>query len=254
MEVKGYGDAAEWVYGHAIDPGAWSDETISLTELRQIHRMAMTPVWEVAPHPDATEQEGPGSFREHDIEAFPDGMVPPSWVVVPADIQSWVGHANLLRAREEEFAENLARLHCEFERIHPFIDGNGRTGRLALNLLLVRLGYPPAIVFKRQRTEYLGALRRADGDDVGSLAELLARAILENLYRFVVPAVAGPARLVPLAALATRGVSADALRVAAIRGRLQATRGGDGQWRSSRKWVDDYLASRYGRRDRASGK
>ena len=37
----------------------------------------------------------------------------------------------------------LARLHNEFERIHPFIDGNGRTGRLILNLVLVRLGYPP---------------------------------------------------------------------------------------------------------------
>lgn len=93
----------------------------------------------------------------------------------------------------------------------------GRMGRLVLNLLLVRLGYPPAIIYKGQRATYLAALRRADRGDAGALGELIARAILENLYRFVVPAVAGPARLVPLAALATPELGANALRAAAVR-------------------------------------
>jgi hypothetical protein len=79
------------------------------------------------------------------------------------------------------------------------------------------------------------------------LGELLARAILDNLYRFVVPAVAGPARLVPLAALASDEKQASALRTAANRGRLQAMRGADGEWRSSKNWVDEYLQSRYRR-------
>ena len=143
--------------------------------------------------------------------------------------------------------EQVAALHARFERIHPFLDGNGRAGRLLLNLMLVRLGYPPAIVYKRQRSDYLRALRRADQGDAGQLGELLARAVLDNLYRFVVPAIAGPARLVPLAALADRRITADALRTAAIRGRLPATRSADGQWRSTRNWVDDYLATRYRR-------
>jgi hypothetical protein len=60
--------------------------------------------------------------------------------------------------------------------------------------------------------------------------------------------VAGPARLVPIAALADKRVTAAALRTAARRGRLQAVRGPDGQWRSSRNWVDEYLGSRYERR------
>ncbi len=63
----------------------------------------------------------------------------------------------------------------------------------------------------------------------------------------MVPAVAGPARLVPLAALTDEQIGAPALRTAAVRGRLQATRGADGRWRSSRRWVDDYKASRYRR-------
>lgn len=80
-----------------------------------------------------------------------------------------------------------------------------------------------------------------------ALGEMLARAILDNLYRFVLPAAAGPARLVPLSALAVDGIKASALRAAANRGRLEAIRGADGEWRSSRNWVDEYLASRYRR-------
>ena len=248
MEVKGYADAAEWVYQQAISPGAWKPGSVlSLTEVRQVHKTAMSPVWNVAPHPNATPREGPGNFREHDIELFPGGMLPPSWVLVVSDLDSWLSQVNKLEARAPIFPERLAALHAWFERIHPFLDGNGRAGRLLLNLVLVRLGYPPAIIYKRQRSDYLRALRRADAGDPGLLGELLARAILDNLYRFIVPALAGPVRLAPLAALATPEVSPDALRVAAARGRLQAVRGADGEWRSCRKWVKEYVDSRWQR-------
>ena len=73
---------------------------------------------------------------------------------------------------------------------------------MLLNLLLVRLGYPPAIVLKNERTKYLTAMRKADTGDYGPLGEVIARAVTNNLYKFVLPAVAGPARLVPLASLA----------------------------------------------------
>src|SRR5665811_2226588 len=80
--------------------------------------------------------------------------------------------------------------------VRPFLDGNGRTSRLLLNLILVRLGYPPAIIFKNERTKYLSAMRKADAGDLGPMGELIARSVTNNLYRFVIPAVAGPARLV----------------------------------------------------------
>lgn len=111
----------------------------------------------------------------------------------------------------------------------------------------MRQGYPPAIIYKRQRASYLSALRKADRDSSGALGELLAKAILENLHRFVIPAVAGPGRLVPLAALANKEIMAAALRTAATRGALEADQGPDGQWKSTRKWVDEYLRNRYRR-------
>jgi hypothetical protein len=71
--------------------------------------------------------------------------------------------------------------------------------------VLVRLGFPPAIIYKRQRDAYLDALDRADKGDPGLLAELIARSVIDNLHRFVVPNIAGPARLVPLPAWVRRG-------------------------------------------------
>lgn len=176
-------------------------------------------------------------------------MHPPSWTEVPVLIQDWLDGVQDLRVTDAlDLPERLASVHAEFERIHPFLDGNGRAGRLTLNLLLVRLGYPPAIIYKGDRRRYLTALRRADGGDFGPLGEFIARAILDNLYKFIVPAIAGPARMVPLPALATEKLSANALRVAAVRGRLKAAKASDGSWRSSRVWVDEYEVSRYKRK------
>lgn len=247
MEVRGYANAAEWVYGQALEPGTWSGgELLTITEVRQVHEMALGPVWTVAPHPHATDRERPGSFREHDIAPFPGGMSPPPWPDVAPQVRSWLRRLHQVPYTDRPI-EALAASHADFERIHPFLDGNGRTGRLLLNLVLVRLGYAPAIIYKRDRTRYLQTLRAADTGDPGPLGEMLARAVLDNLYRFVVPAVAGPNRLVPLGALTSKTLSEGALRVAANRGRLRAQKGPDGQWRSSRAWVDEYLSSRHQR-------
>ena len=247
MEVTGYADAAKWVYGQALDPGDWTpDAPLTMTEVRHVHELALGPVWGVAPHPHATAEERPGSFRRHDIQPFPSGMTPPSWVEVESAMSDWVASLSRISTGESPI-ESLAAAHAEFERIHPFLDGNGRTGRLLLNLVLIRMGYPPVIIYKRDRTKYLRSLRRADEGDPGPLGELIARAVTDNLYRFVVPAVAGPNRLVPLAALATRERSVVSLRAAIERGRLRAQKGPDGQWRSTRAWLNDYVASKHRR-------
>jgi len=247
MEVTGYASAAKWVYGQALEPGDWTSEApLTITEVRYVHELAIGPVWGVAPHSNATAEEKPGSFRRHEIQPFPGGMVPPSWVEVSAAMTDWVDSLGMITA-DANPVEALAAAHAAFERTHPFLDGNGRTGRLLLNLLLVRLGYPPAVIYTRDRNRYLRALRRADNGDPGPLGELVARSVTDNLYRFVVPAVAGPHRLVPLVALATRTQSVFTLRAAIERGRLKAQKGADGQWRSTRAWVDEYVESKYRR-------
>ncbi|WP_240944582.1 Fic family protein [Micromonospora thermarum] len=252
MEVQGYAEAARWVYGQALEPGDWHDGSlVSLQEVRHIHHLAMTPVWTVAPHPNAIGAEAPGNFRRHEIARFPGGMKPPPWTEVDSLMRSWVETADeLRRTSDEPLAERVAVVHHRFEVIHPFLDGNGRAGRLVLSLLLGRLGYPPAIIYKRDRAAYLRALQKADSGDPGPLGELLARSVTTNIYRFVMPAVAESTQLVPLPALATPDLSEAALRVAANRGRLRAVKGDDGVWRSSRSWVEDYERTRW-RRDRA---
>lgn len=244
MEVRGYADAASWVYGKALDAGSWDHGSpLSLTEVRHAHELALGPAWGVAPHPHAVEEEKPGSFRRHDIEPFAGGMTPPAWTDVHSAMTDWV-HSLPSELGRAPVVESVAVAHARFERIHPFLDGNGRAGRLVMNLMLVRLGYPPVIIYKRDRERYLRALRRADSGDPGPLGELVARGVLDNLYRFVVPAVAGPHRLVPIAALASPTAKVTALRMAIERGRLKAQKGPDGQWRSTRAWLQEYLSSR----------
>ena len=55
-----------------------------------------------------------------------------------------------------------AYFHVKFENIHPFADGNGRTGRLAMNYLLVRHNHPPIIIHEEDRKQYYDALEQWD--------------------------------------------------------------------------------------------
>lgn len=245
LEVQGYASAAHWVYEQATQPTESFGEGryVTLTELRHIHRLTVGDVWKYAPPSGLLPGEGPGQFRLHEIAPFASGMKPPSHPLVPSQISDWLLVANASIPLGVHLVEHLAQLHAAFERIHPFRDGNGRVGRLLLNLLLVRRGYAPAIIQKRDRSRYLSALARADSKDYGQLAELLARAVKEGLDRFLLPSLAGPLRLLPLDALETKSMSATALRRAALRGRLRAERR-SGRWYSTKSWVDQYARSR----------
>jgi len=228
---------------------------MTLQEIRHIHRLAVEPVWQVESPREAFDTETPGNWRQHNIQPFGRGMRPPDHTQVQSCMADWVD--DVCRLREEvqgahtQIAEAVANRHARFERIHPFLDGNGRVGRLVMNLTLVRLGYPPAIIHKRQRSRYLECLHRSDGGDDGPLGELIARAIIDNLMRFILPAVAGPVKLVPLESLSTSELSLSALRGAVIRGRIRVVKTTEGRLLSSRQWVDAYLGSRYVPRERS---
>ncbi len=78
----------------------------------------------------------------------------------------------------------LARLHLEFERIHPFVDGNGRIGRVLLNDALYRMGFPPIIVRNKGKLAYYSMLRRYDTDRTTKpFEDHLVLLMLESLHR-----------------------------------------------------------------------
>lgn len=247
LEIEGYADAARWVYTQAIRQD-WTRDgkpppLVNMTELREIHRLVMAPVWSRFPPEGTRPDEGPGGFRRCDIHPLRPGLALPPWSDVEPRLNDWLSRAHRPPEEGRHPIENLADLHAAFERIHPFRDGNGRVGRLVLNLFLVRHGAPPAILHQRDRARYLRGLARADGGDPGPLGELLARAVRNSIERFVLPALAGPHRLVPLTSLATSDMSRVALRSAAKRGRLRATRMSE-EWYSNQKWVTEYRESR----------
>lgn len=251
LEVQGYAEAAHWVYRRAVradeveHPGG--ARIIAPRELREIHRLVVEPAWRHSSPADYDPKEGPGGFRRHDINPFSAGMTPPPWPDVPPRVTDWLEAANERPEGASHYVLHLADVHAAFERIHPFRDGNGRTGRLVLNLMLVRGGYPPAVIYKRDRQKYLAGLQRADAGDAGPLGELLARSVKHGIDRFLLPGLAGPHRIIPLTALADEDLSLIALRRAAERGRLRAQRRAD-QWYSTRAWVDEYKLSRHRRR------
>ncbi len=70
--------------------------------------------------------------------------------------------AELEDAGPEQSLTAAAYFHAKFENIHPFADGNGRTGRLAMNYLLVLRDHPPIIIHEEDRRDYYGALEAWD--------------------------------------------------------------------------------------------
>ena len=82
--------------------------------------------------------------------------------------------------------ERIARFHLEFEGIHPFIDGNGRTGRLIMNLDLIRNGFPPINVKFTDRKKYYNAFDAYYRDgDAGAMVNLIAGYVEERLDMYL---------------------------------------------------------------------
>ena len=236
LEVKSYANAAGWVYETAPEapPG------ITLATVREVHRRVVGPVW--ATFPPAT-RDAPGAFRTTGV-AVGGGrrvqLLPAP--AVHADTADWVATSG--EPSDTHPIQQIAERHAWFERIHPFTDGNGRVGRLLANWGLVQADYPPIVIRFQQRERYLGALERADRGNANGLVGLFARAVSESINRFILPRLAGDARIVPLRALAEGSpYSSDYLRQLALSGRLRAVRHGS-LWLSSHAALQEYMDSR----------
>jgi Fic family protein len=80
--------------------------------------------------------------------------------------------------------QKIAVTHGQLEKIHPFVDGNGRTGRLLINFELLKNDLPPAVIPKESRSEYFAMLAEERSDELANLIEKLSEEEGERMGRF----------------------------------------------------------------------
>lgn len=137
------------------------DAPTNILQLHNIHQLILG------------ERQGAGIFRDVRVTIRGSKHTPPkTWQEIISQMETWqqwsIDNATLptpLRA---------AILHAWLAHIHPYIDGNGRTARAITNLELIRAGYPPIIIKKKERERYIDALGESDeGGDIRSFLELI---------------------------------------------------------------------------------
>lgn len=100
-------------------------------------------------------------LRNHDIHILGQPFKPSPARYVKDDLKLLLKWFNENKTKMHPLALAVI-FHHKFENIHPFSDGNGRTGRVLLNHILLSSGYPPLVISKRFREEYLDVLNKAD--------------------------------------------------------------------------------------------
>lgn len=167
LEVRDHHEALEFLY-ELVSPR--TKPTLSEKLIRELHALVMK----------KSDEEWAGRYRTGDVVIAGSVHRPPDASVVPAkmhDVIRW-----FIRKQDELHPIELATLvHHKVVAIHPFFDGNGRTSRLVMNLLLLRQGYPLTIILKNDRMKYYRVLERADKGEYSPLVTFVAQAVEQSL-------------------------------------------------------------------------
>jgi len=169
LEAVGHRDAFLYVQDIATQ-----DIPLSENVIKNIHSLVLI-----------NRPEDKGNYRRIPVRilgAYTEPLQP--YMVQPA--MEGLLIENKKRAETMNIIERIARFHLEFEGIHPFIDGNGRTGRLVLNLDLIRNGYPPINVKFTDRKRYYEAFDAFYRDnDASKMTDLITEYVNERLDEYL---------------------------------------------------------------------
>ncbi len=151
------------------------EKPISVHDLRQIHALILKGI----------DDEFAGKYRDREVRISGSDYGPPEAHLVPQQMDDF-GNYLLHVTQADVSAIDLPILcasaaHAWFAQIHPFVDGNGRTARILLNLILMRHGYPVCIITRDDRRRYYHALEESQAGDLTSLVELVYENVEESL-------------------------------------------------------------------------
>jgi Fic family protein len=121
-------------------------------------------------------REDAGMWRNHGVRIAGANVPTANYVKIPALMN---GLVEKISAKEKDIVSWATLVHAEFEKIHPFSDGNGRVGRLILHAMLLRRNYAPAVILQENKRQYNLYLNKAQtGDDQSLLEDFIADAVL----------------------------------------------------------------------------
>lgn len=192
------------------------------------------------------EDDEAGRYRRGTVLISGSSHKPPPPFEVPQLMEKLIAWIKK-NERKMHPVELAALAYHKLAHIHPFTDGNGRTARLFMNLLLMQKGYPMVIILKNDRKKYYQALEKADKGKTDDIGKFIAQAVERsmNIYlRAMHSAKDKNEQLILLSELA-KGTkfSEKYLNLLARSGKLDAHKEGR-NWLSSHKALQEYLDNR----------
>ena len=217
---------------------AWLEErvvpgyAVSEADILVLHKMVMSSI----------DDEFGGRFRTGRVQITGANFIPPNPLKVPdllTELLSWVCH----NPQNLDPVSLSAVFHHRFVWVHPFFDGNGRTGRLAMNMILISLGYPPIIILLADRNKYYRALNEANQGQFEKLMLLFFQGAERSLELYLSALGNGYDDYLPLNLVANDPAvpyGQEYLSLLARRGELEAFKEGR-VWHSNTKAVKRYM-------------
>ena len=149
-------------------------ERITPFVVRQLHQLVLAHI----------DGENAGQYRRTNVRIGGAEHIPPEAWLLPQQMADWARRVQK-EAKALHPIDRAAMAHHRFAAIHPFIDGNGRTARLIMNLLLLRAGYPPTIILRTNRRQYYRVLAQADRGNDKPLVNFVGRAVERSLNLYL---------------------------------------------------------------------